>query len=340
MLGEIKYFMEIVDSLNMNIINKLFGGDFRQYYSTFLSPYKQVFDERFPSSKNITENSICVYIEKYLISDVRQIIKEQRKEIDPGEVNPHYIQWFIDDEDVYKLFMFIMVDFYAIKPKGYGFNKGTREWMPVTVGVILGEFSVVFALLTQNYSVSLLLLCLAVYLVYSFYGLEQSQYYYYADRANPKVIQKMYSEKLVRCQKFSVENKQPYLNIIADKILFNGYLFKEEDLILSVNKKILLQSFIYKDQVPKKFKMRKTYYKRRSKTLQEDTEVKYKLLGYKELYDKVKRKLYIDDSASFFYNLVNYYIEKEYIGVIDGKLFITFMGINELNQTYSRSKSS
>lgn len=70
MLGEIKSLIdiknliEIVGSININIINKLFGGDFRQYYSTVLSPYKQVFDERFPSSKNITENSICVYIEK------------------------------------------------------------------------------------------------------------------------------------------------------------------------------------------------------------------------------------------------------------------------------------
>lgn len=91
MLGEIKYFMEIVDSLNMNIINKLFGGDFRQYYSTFLSPYKQVFDERFPSSKNITENSICVYIEKYLISDVRQIIREQRKELENSYLKEEFI---------------------------------------------------------------------------------------------------------------------------------------------------------------------------------------------------------------------------------------------------------
>lgn len=100
-------------------------------------------------------------------------------------------------------------------------------------------------------------------------------------------------------------------------------LFKEEDLILSVNKEILLQACIYKDQVPKKFKMRKSYYKRRSKTLQEDIEVKFKLLGYRELYDKVKGRLCIDNSTSFFYNLVNYYIEKEHIGVIDGKLFVS-----------------
>lgn len=245
MLGEIKNLIEIiVNSININIINKLFGGDFRQYYSTFLCPYKQVFDERFPSSKNITENSICVYIEKYLISDVRQIIKEQRKEIDPGEVNPHYIQWFIDDEDVYKLFMFIMVDFYAIKPKGYGFNKGTREWIPIILGVIGGMVSVILFIfnlicngaylknsslaicslpLLSNYKFSIFLFGLSIFLIYSFYGLEQSQYYYYANRDNKKVIREMYREKLRRCQKLSIETKQPYLNIVADKILFNGY---------------------------------------------------------------------------------------------------------------------
>ena len=201
----------VVMPLRELILDKFIKSRFISYHKEILVPYME------KHGKDALYSGDTEYIDNKFLNDLEKIIEDKiykkdedkegedkrykkDNEIDYELYNsiPSYVDHLRRTDRKYTLFVFLVVDYWALKPNTTGISLGKRDWPVVIIGII-GIMAILLLLLfnIQIYpiSISLLILLLGSYLVYTSLILEQYKFYY-----NIKVSTKSdtYEEKIKR----------------------------------------------------------------------------------------------------------------------------------------------
>lgn len=180
------------------ILGKFIKTRFNRYHKEILVPYME------KHGKDALYSGDTEYIDNKFLNDLEKIIEDKiyikDNEIDYELYNsiPSYVDHLRRTDRKYTLFVFLVVDYWALKPNTTGISLGKRDWGVGIIGIV-GVMSILLLLLLniQIYpiSISLLMLLLGSYLVYASIISEQSKFYY-----NIKVSKESetYKEKIKR----------------------------------------------------------------------------------------------------------------------------------------------
>lgn len=180
------------------ILGKFIKTRFNRYHKEILVPYME------KHGKDALYSGDTEYIDNKFLNDLEKIIEDKRcregDEIDYELYNsiPSYVDHLRRTDRKYTLFVFLVVDYWALKPNTTGISLGKRDWgvgCIGIVGVIIVLLLLIFNIQIYPISISLLMLLLGSYLVYTSIISEQSKFYY-----NIKVSTKSdtYEEKIER----------------------------------------------------------------------------------------------------------------------------------------------
>lgn len=186
------------------ILGKFIKTRFNRYHKDILVPYME------KHGKDALYSGDTEYIDNKFLNDLEKIIKDKRyreakdkredNEIDYELYNsiPSYVDHLRRTDRKYTLFVFLVVDYWALKPNTIGISLGKRDWWVGgigIVGVIIVLLLLIFNIQIYPISISLLMLLLGSYLVYTSLISEQPKFYY-----NIKVSTKSdtYKEKIER----------------------------------------------------------------------------------------------------------------------------------------------
>lgn len=180
------------------ILGKFIKSRLNSYHKEILVPYME------EHGKDALYSGDTEYIDNKFLNDLEKIIEDKRykkdNEIDYELYNsiPSYVDLLRRTDRKYTLFVFLVVDYWALKPNTTGISLGERDWRVGCigiVGVIIMLLLLIFNIQIYPISISLLMLLLGSYLVYTSIISEQSKFYY-----NIKVSTKSdtYEEKIER----------------------------------------------------------------------------------------------------------------------------------------------
>ncbi|WP_201711617.1 hypothetical protein [Dolosigranulum pigrum] len=195
--------------------NHLSGESLNKYYQMFLAPFMNEYSDKF---SKVSEKGVQEYIDSDFLSNIQSILDTQKSKESSEAVNPVYIDRYLENKENKKLFVCIVVDYWALRPNTFGLNIGSREKTPIFISIIGMIFSVSQFNLSMGISrnsLPLLLLIISIYLFYSFLVIEQPKFYYNANIAKENDI---LTEKCSRYKKIVNQLGKSELEFVATDV--------------------------------------------------------------------------------------------------------------------------